>query len=118
MELIFCRCSARRLSKRKAENERQNQEGFHTHKPERGTDLREILPWEARIRTAAARCARGRSREGPGCESPPGRRRRISRSERDRSAAPLHAAFDLELRHRPGHVSAGLLHNEIQSSRE
>ena len=32
--------------------------------------------------------------------------------------APLHAPFDVELRHRSGHVSAGILHDEVQPARE
>ena len=41
-----------------------------------------------------------------------------ARSERDRNHPPLHAAFHLELRHRSRHVSAGLLHHEVQPAGE
>ena len=46
------------------------------------------------------------------------RNRRLSRSERSGSHPPLHAPVHLELRHRPRHVSAGLLHHEVQPARE
>ncbi len=39
-------------------------------------------------------------------------------SQRSGSDPPLHAPVHLELRHRSGPVSAGLLHHEIQSARE
>ena len=41
-----------------------------------------------------------------------------ARSERDRNHPPLHAAFHLELRHRSRHVSARLLHHEVQPARQ
>ena len=44
--------------------------------------------------------------------------RRLPGSQRNRSDPPLHAAFHLELRDRSRHVSARLLHHEIQSARE
>ena len=37
-----------------------------------------------------------------------------ARSERDRNHPPLHPALHLELRHRSRHVSAGLVHHEVQ----
>ena len=39
-------------------------------------------------------------------------------SERGRNHPPLHAALHLELRHRSGHVPAGLLHHEVQPARQ
>ena len=41
-----------------------------------------------------------------------------ARGQRDRNHPPLHAAFHLELRHRSRHVSARLLHHEVQPARE
>ena len=41
-----------------------------------------------------------------------------ARSQRDRNHPPLHATFHLELRDRPGHVSAGLVHDEVQPAGE
>ena len=37
---------------------------------------------------------------------------------RDRADPPLHAALHLELRDRPRHVPAGLVHHEVQPARE
>ncbi len=47
---------------------------------------------------------------GPALRDGPGR---DAGAERDRDYPPLHAALDLELRHRPGDVSAGQLHDEV-----
>ena len=46
------------------------------------------------------------------------RRRGISRSQRNRSDPPFHAPFHVELRDRPGHVPARLLHDEVQPARQ
>ncbi len=43
---------------------------------------------------------------------------RDARGERDRDHSPLHAPFDVELRGRSRHVSAGLVHHEVQRARE
>ena len=39
-------------------------------------------------------------------------------SKRSRSHPSLHAPFDVELRHRSRHVSAGLLHDEVQPAHQ
>ncbi len=44
--------------------------------------------------------------------------RRFPGSERIRSGASLYQAFDLELRHRFGPLSARFVHDEIQSARK
>ena len=44
--------------------------------------------------------------------------RGVARAERDRNHPPLHAPLDVELRHRPRHVSAGQLHHEVQPARQ
>ena len=41
-----------------------------------------------------------------------------ARGERDRNHPPLHAAFHVELRRGSRHVSAGLVHHEVQRARE
>ena len=41
-----------------------------------------------------------------------------ARTVRDRDHPPLHAALHVELRHRSRHVSAGLVHHEVQPARE
>ena len=46
------------------------------------------------------------------------RSRPDARGKRDRNHPPLHAHFDVELRGRSRHVSAGLLHHEVQRARE
>ena len=46
------------------------------------------------------------------------RREGFPRSQRNRSDPPLHAPLDVELRHRPRHVSARFLHDEVQPARE
>ncbi len=89
-----------------------------SRQPERRADLREIRAGQARHGAAAARRACRRSGSGAGRGLRARRRRRLPGSQRDRSDSPLHAAFHLELRHRPGHVSAGLLHHEVQPARQ
>ena len=41
-----------------------------------------------------------------------------ARGERDRDHPPLHPHFHVELRRGPRHVSAGLVHHEVQRARE
>ena len=41
-----------------------------------------------------------------------------ARGERDRDHPPLHPHVDLELRRRLRHVSAGLVHHEVQRARQ
>src|SRR5205823_12287429 len=98
--------------------ERTNQKSVAARKSERRIDLREIVAGKARIRVAATGCAGRGTSESAWRASSQGRCRRLPRSERNRSAAPLHAAFHLESRHRSWHVSARLLHHEVQPARE
>ena len=69
------------------------------------------------METASARCARSRHRSAAGRVRTK-RSRQHAGSERDRNHPPLHPAFHLELRHRSWHVSARLLHHEVQPARE
>ena len=108
----------RRHYKDQIKHDRQNQKSHAPHQSERRPDLREILARQARLRTPAARRPRRRSRKSSGRKSSPRRRRRFPRSQRNRSHTPLHAPFHVELRHRSRHVSARLLHHEVQSARQ
>src|SRR4029077_5384375 len=81
-------------------------------------DLREIVAWETGVRIAAARRAQSGYCENAGRASPARGRRRISGGQRNRSNPALHAPFHLELCNRSGHVSARVLHHEVQPARE
>ena len=71
-------------------------------------------PGKKAYQLARTRCPRGRRRRGARRgERAPGNRR-LSGSQRSRGHPPLHAPFHLELRDRLRHVSAGLLHHEVQ----
>src|SRR6266480_1619688 len=104
--------------KLKQGNELESQKSLAPYQPARRADLREVVAGKARIRIATAGCARGRSRKSSRRESPAHGHRWFSRGERDRSSSPLHAPFDVELRDRPGYVSAWLLHHEVQPARK
>ncbi len=101
----------------RCEPEREDTQSHHAHQPERRSDLREVVARQEGLQAAAARCARGRSGKVAGRA---GARRSgpDAGSERDRNHPPLHAHLDLELCRRSRHVSAGLVHHEVQRARE
>jgi hypothetical protein len=87
------------------------------------------LPRTKRCSSSAVRPARkptnsptGRARRRPraprSARKTCARNRGLPRSQRSGSHPPLHAPLHLELRHRPRHVSAGLLHHEVQPARQ
>ncbi len=84
---------------------------------ERRPDLREVVAREGGLEVAAARRAGSRYCQASG-RFRKKRSRQHAGSERDRNHPPLHAHVDLELRDRSRHVSAGLLHHEVQPARE
>ncbi len=115
-KLAECKGSGRNMAE--TEVRRHPAQGHHPRQPERRPDLREVFA-RARRPTASPNwtCPASTPKQllGPALSQRP---RRHARALRDRDHPPLHAPVHLELRHRPRHVSAGLLHDEVQRSRQ
>ena len=71
-------------------------------------------PGKKALSASRARRARGGRRRSAGRRERARGNRRLPRSQRGGGHPPLHAPLHLELRHRSRHVSAGLLHHEVQ----
>ena len=83
-----------------------------------GLIFQKSSPGKKAYRLADAGCARHRRRIPAGREARAQRPRRNAGAIGDRNHPPLHASLHLELCHRSRHVSAGLVHDEVQPARE
>ena len=92
-------------------------QGGNPRQSERGADLPEVVAREKGVPAGGSGCARHR-RHIPAGREPAQRPRRNAGAIGDRDHPPLHAPLHLELCDRPRHVSAGLLHDEVQPARE
>ena len=86
----------------------------HPHLAERSAALRAQFAGQEGLPASRTRCARGGRRRSARRGQRARGDRRLPRSQRSGGHPPLHAPLHLELRHRLRHVSAGLLHHEVQ----
>ena len=92
----------------------RDHESPHPHFAERSAAVRAQLAGQEGVPAAGAGRAGGGSRRGAGRGERARGDRGLPGSERGGGDPPLHAAFDVELRDRLRHVSAGLVHDEVQ----